>query len=322
MRLIFAGTPEFARVALEQLHGAGHEITLVLTQPDRPAGRGLQLQASAVKQFAQAQGLALAQPRSLRLEGKYREDALAAQALVEAAHADAMVVAAYGLMLPQWVLDAPVKGCFNIHASLLPRWRGAAPIQRAIEAGDAETGVTIMQMDAGLDTGDMLMAHATPIVAGDTAATVHDRLAALGGRLLLLSLQKAADGTLRPMPQPAQGATYARKVEKTEAAIDWAQSADLIVRRVRAFNPAPVAHSSLHGQSIKVWAAAACAAAPDLDLDFGTIMAVEPEGIAVAAMNSIVVLKHLQRPGGRPLAAAEFVRGCALRPGMAFDRHG
>ena len=322
MRLIFAGTPEFARTALEQLQGAGHEIALVLTQPDRAGGRGLRLQASPVKRFAQEHGLALAQPRSLRLDGKYREDAFAAQALVEAARADAMVVAAYGLMLPQWVLDAPVKGCFNIHASLLPRWRGAAPIQRAIEAGDAETGVTIMQMDAGLDTGAMLMAHATPIVASDTSGTLHDRLAALGARLLLLTLEKAAAGTLRPVAQSAQAATYANKVEKTEAAIDWAQPAPVIVRRVRAFNPAPGAHCIWHGQTLKVWAAVACDAAPGAAPDCGTIIAVEPEGIAVAAMNSIVILKQLQRPGGRALAVAEFVRGCDLRAGMAFDRRG
>ncbi len=322
MRLIFAGTPEFARTALEQLHGAGHEIALVLTQPDRPGGRGLRLQASAVKRFAQENGLAIAQPRSLRVDGKYVDDAVAAGALIKAAQAQAMVVAAYGLMLPQWVLDVPDKGCFNVHASLLPRWRGAAPIQRAIEAGDAHSGVTIMQMDAGLDTGAMLMAHATPIAASDTAGTLHDRLAALGARLLLLTLEKAAAGTLRPVAQEAQAATYARKVDKAEAAIDWAQPAQVIVRRVRAFNPAPGAHCSWHGQMLKVWAAAACDAVPGATPDCGTIMAVEPEGIAVAAMNSIVVLTQLQRPGGRALAAEEFVRGCDLRAGMAFDRRG
>ena len=322
MKLIFAGTPEFARVALEHLHSTGHEISLVLTQPDRAGGRGLQLRASAVKQFAQARGLALAQPRSLRLDGNYREDAAAARAAIEAVHADAMVVAAYGLILPQWVLDAPTKGGFNIHASLLPRWRGAAPIQRAIEAGDDETGVTIMQMDAGLDTGDLLMAHATPIVPSDTAATVHDRLSTLGARLMSLTLQKSDLGTLRPVPQTAQGVTYATKVEKAEAAIDWRQPADLIVRRVRAFNPAPGAHSRLQRQTFKIWAAAASTVAPGGNLDFGTIVAVEPEGIAVAAMNSIVVLKRLQRPGGKPLAVAEFLRGCDVRAGMAFDQHG
>ena len=194
MRLIFAGTPEFARVALEQLHAAGHEIALVLTQPDRPAGRGLKLQASSVKQFALQHALPIAQPRSLRLDGKYPEDALAARAALQAVHADAMVVAAYGLILPQWVLDIPARGCFNIHASLLPRWRGAAPIHRAIEAGDRETGVTIMQMDAGLDTGAMLLAHTTPVMASDTTGSLQDRLALLGGRLMLLALEQAATG--------------------------------------------------------------------------------------------------------------------------------
>ena len=182
MKLIFAGTPEFARVALERLHRAGFEIVLVLSQPDRPAGRGMKLQASPVKQYAVANGMPVAQPRSLRLDGKYPEDAAAAEAAIREARADAMVVAAYGLILPQWVLDAPARGCFNIHASLLPRWRGAAPIHRAIEAGDAETGVTIMQMDAGLDTGDMLVRERLAIEPDDTTGSLHDKLAALGGR--------------------------------------------------------------------------------------------------------------------------------------------
>src|SRR5438105_398514 len=181
MRLIFAGTPEFARVALARLHAAGFDIALVLTQPDRPAGRGMKLQASAVKQWAESQHIPLAQPRSLRLDGKYPDDAAAARDAIAAARADVMVVAAYGLILPQWVLDAPRLGCLNIHASLLPRWRGAAPIHRAIEAGDAQTGVTIMQMDAGLDTGDMLLAERIAIAPQDTTGSLHDKLAALGG---------------------------------------------------------------------------------------------------------------------------------------------
>ena len=196
VRIIFAGTPDFARVALERLHASGFEIALVLTQPDRPAGRGLKLQASPVKQFALAHGIPVAQPRSLRLDGKFPEDAAAARDALLAARAEAMVVAAYGLILPQWVLDLPVRGCFNIHASLLPRWRGAAPIHRAIEAGDAETGITIMQMDAGLDTGDMLFMHTTPITGRDTTATLHDRLADLGGKLIVLALNEAAAARL------------------------------------------------------------------------------------------------------------------------------
>ena len=194
MRLIFAGTPDFARIALERLHAAGFEIPLVLCQPDRPAGRGMKLQASPVKQFALGKGIAVAQPRSLRLDGKYPDDAAAARVAIAAARADFMVVAAYGLILPQWVLDAPERGCLNIHASLLPRWRGAAPIHRAIEAGDAETGVTIMQMDAGLDTGDMLLEERLPIAQTDTTASLHDRLAVLGGRLIVEALELGVCG--------------------------------------------------------------------------------------------------------------------------------
>jgi len=229
MRVIFAGTPEFARVALEQLQAAGHQIPLVLTQPDRPAGRGMKLQASPVKQWALDQNIPVAQPKSLRLDGKYPEDAEAARTAIEAAQADVMVVAAYGLILPQWALDAPRLGCLNIHASLLPRWRGAAPIHRAIQAGDAQTGVAIMQMDAGLDTGDMLLVEAVPIVhsgsAPDTTATLHDKLAALGGRMIVQALALAEAGTLAPIQQPDQGISYAHKIEKAEAAVDWRQRA-------------------------------------------------------------------------------------------------
>src|SRR5690349_13300825 len=204
MRIAFAGTPEFARIALEAIAAAGFEIVLVLTQPDRPAGRGMKLQASPVKQFAAARGWPVAQPRSLRLDGKYPEDAAAARAAILDARLDAMVVAAYGLILPQWVLDAPRLGCLNIHASLLPRWRGAAPIHRAIEAGDAQTGVTIMQMDAGLDTGDMPLRESLAI-GEDSTARLHDRLAALGGRLIVDALKQADAGTLHPQAQPAEG---------------------------------------------------------------------------------------------------------------------
>ena len=214
IRVAFAGTPEFARVALERLHAAGFTIPLVLTQPDRPAGRGMKLQASPVKQFALAQGMAVAQPRSLRLDGKYPDDAEAARTALQAAAPDVLVVAAYGLILPQWVLDWPRLGCLNIHASLLPRWRGAAPIHRAIEAGDAETGVTIMQMDAGLDTGDMLLIERLPIGPRATTATLHDELAALGGRMIVEALELAACGGLARTSQPAEGITYAHKIEK------------------------------------------------------------------------------------------------------------
>lgn len=322
LRLIFAGTPEFARVALAQLHAAGHEVVLVLSQPDRPAGRGMKLQACAVKQFALAHDLPVAQPRSLRLDGKYADDAAAAQEALVAAQADAMVVAAYGLILPQWVLDLPRLGCFNIHASLLPRWRGAAPIHRAIEAGDTETGVTIMQMDAGLDTGDMLLVKALPIAAQDTTATLHDTLAELGGRLMTDVFAQAQSGTLQPVRQPQAGITYAHKIDKAEAAIDWQDSADQIVRRVRAFNPFPGASATLRGESLKVWAAEALPGPVPAGVRFGQIMAAAPEGIAVAAMDSVVNITSLQRPGGKRLAVGEFLRGFDLQPGLLFELPG
>ena len=322
MRLIFAGTPEFARVALALLHASGHEIALVLTQPDRPAGRGLKLQPSAVKQYALDHGLALAQPRSLRLDGKYPQEARAAQQALAAAQADAMVVAAYGLILPQWVLDLSPLGCFNIHASLLPRWRGAAPIHRAIEAGDAQTGVTIMQMDAGLDTGAMLLAQAIPIEASDTTGRLHDRLAELGGRLMVQALDLAAQARLQPVAQPEAGVSYAHKIEKHEAAIDWTQSAALITQRIRAFNPFPGASAVLNGETLKIWLAGVSFDKPPVAAEFGTILAVAPVGIAVAAHDSIVNITQLQRPGGKRLGVAEFLRGFALQPGMVFDAHG
>jgi len=317
MRIIFAGTPDFARAALERLHAAGFRIPLVLTQPDRPAGRGMKMQPSPVKQFAQAQGLPLAQPRSLRLDGKYPEDAAAARDAIEAAQADVMVVAAYGLILPAWTLSAPRLGCLNIHASLLPRWRGAAPIHRAIEAGDPETGVTIMQMDEGLDTGAMLLSERMPIAAGDTAASLHDKLAALGGRLIVEALELAACGGLRPVPQPADGVTYAHKIEKAEAAIDWQQPADAIERRIRAFDPFPGATAQLGGETLKVWRAQAVmqgrgSAAP------GTIVAIDEHGIGVACGQGRLEITELQRPGGKRLGADAFLRGLPLAPGQRF----
>jgi len=330
VNVIFAGTPEFARVALERLHASGHTIRLVLTQPDRPAGRGMKLQASAVKQFALDHAMAVAQPRSLRLDGKYPEDAAAARQAIAQADADVMVVAAYGLILPQWVLDdmattlpggAPGSGkfgCLNIHGSLLPRWRGAAPIHRAIEAGDAETGVTIMQMDAGLDTGDMLLVHSVPIGAQDTTATLHDRLADLGADLVVQALDRAAAGHLQPQRQPEAGVTYAHKIEKHEAAIDWRLDAPAIARRVRAFNPFPGATTTLQGEVLKVWAAQP-APADAANPAPGTIVAVGPEGIAVAAMNSVAMLTELQRPGGKRLAVADFLRGFDVQVGMRCE---
>ena len=320
MKLIFAGTPEFARIALAKLHAAGHEIVLVLTQPDRPAGRGMKLHPSPVKQFALDHALALAQPRSLKLDGKYPEDAKAARALLDAAQADAMVVAAYGLILPQWALDVPVHGCFNIHASLLPRWRGAAPIHRAIEAGDLDTGVTLMQMDAGLDTGDMLLIEKCAVASEDTTAILHNKLAALGADLVVRALADTAAGKLKPVRQPLDGVTYAHKIEKFEAEIDWAQPADLIVRRVRAFNPFPGASTQLGGETLKVWSAGVGASLPPPTANFGSILAIADDSIDVVAINSVVSITELQRPGGKRLKVADFLRGFDLRVGMAFEK--
>jgi methionyl-tRNA formyltransferase len=316
MRLIFAGTPEFAQVAMAALHAAGHEIVLVLTQPDRPAGRGMKLQPSPVKQWALQHVVPVAQPRSLRLDGKYPEDAAAAREALLSAQADAMVVAAYGLILPQWVLDLPPKGCLNIHASLLPRWRGAAPIHRAIEAGDAETGITIMQMDAGLDTGDMLLVRAEAIRPTDTTAVLHDRLAALGGQAIVQAL--ASLDALSHQPQPTQGVTYAHKIEKAEAALDWALPAEVLARRIRAFDPFPGMTVPLPladgTETLKLWQAVAepgaSAAGP------GTVLGADASGVRVACGEGQLCLTQLQRPGGKRLNAADFLRGCPLQAGQ------
>jgi methionyl-tRNA formyltransferase len=319
VRVIFAGTPDFARVALERLHAAGVVIPLVLTQPDRPAGRGLKLQASPVKRFALEHSLPVAQPRSLRLDGKYPADAQAARQAIEAAAADLMVVAAYGLILPPWALQVPRLGCLNIHASLLPRWRGAAPIHRAIEAGDCETGVTIMQMDAGLDTGDMLLMERIPIGPHDTTGSLQDNLAGLGARLVVEAVELAACGGLKPVPQSEVGVTYARKIDKAEAAIDWSRPAGQIERRVRAFNPVPGAAASIAGETLKLWrceveASEAGGARP------GTVLRVDAAGVVVACGEGALRLTELQRPGGKRLEVAEFLRGFDLKPGMSFEQ--
>jgi methionyl-tRNA formyltransferase len=309
LRIVFAGTPEFAAVALRRLIEARFDVAMVLTQPDRPAGRGLKLQASPVKQVADARGIAVRQPRSLRLDGKFPDDAHAAQADLAAVRAEVMVVAAYGLILPAWVLAAPRLGCLNIHGSLLPRWRGAAPIQRALEAGDPVTGVTIMQMDAGLDTGPMLMSEGVPIGPQDTSATLHERLAASGARLIVEALEAAACGALHPQAQPAEGVTYAHKIDKAEARIDWRESAAVIERRVRAFDPNPGCHFDIDGETVKLWRAAVCtgfAAHP------GTFK-VDGDGLRVACGEGALDLLTLQRPGGRRIAAAAYLAGRTAR---------
>jgi methionyl-tRNA formyltransferase len=335
MNLIFAGTPEFARVALAALHRAGFEIALVLTQPDRPAGRGMKLQASPVKQFAQEKNITVAQPRSLRLDGKYPGDAAAAQALIHATQADAMIVAAYGLILPQWVLNAPRLGCLNIHASLLPRWRGAAPIHRAIEAGDHETGITVMQMDAGLDTGDMLLMEKLPIIEQDSTPALHDKLATLGGRLIVEALELAACGGLKALPQPEAGVSYAHKIDKAESAIDWQLSANAIARKIRAFQPSPGCSAVIRGESIKICAAAVCSAAYANYYEInskevnklpgaGAVLAINSDSIDVQCGRvdqapSVLRITELQRAGGKRLAAAEFLRGFALQVGERLE---
>ena len=316
MRVAFAGTPEFARVALECLHAAGVELGLVLTQPVRPAGRGMKLHASPVKEFALAHGLPLAQPRGLRLDGKFADDAAAARAALVADRPDVLVVAAYGLILPAWALGLPRLGCLNIHASLLPRWRGAAPIHRAIEAGDAHTGITIMQMDAGLDTGDMLLVEPVAIAADATTATLHDKLAALGGRLAVRALELAAGGGLVRTPQPAAGVTYAKKVDKAEAAIDWREPAAVIERRLRAFDPVPGATAVLGDEWFKCWRGVATQAAGEP----GTVLTADAGGVTVACgAASALRLTEFQRAGGRRIGAGQLLQALTLAPGMAFE---
>ncbi|NML33456.1 methionyl-tRNA formyltransferase [Paraburkholderia antibiotica] len=322
LRVIFAGTPEFAAAALAAIHRAGFPVPLVLTQPDRPAGRGMKLQASPVKRYAQEHGLAVAQPTSLRRAGKYPQEAAAAIDQLRATPHDVMVVAAYGLILPQEVLDIPRHGCINIHASLLPRWRGAAPIHRAIEAGDAQTGITLMQMDAGLDTGAMISEVRTPIAATDTTATLHDRLAQDGAQLIvdaLLELERS--GTLASTPQPADGVTYAEKIAKHEAALDWRRPADALARQVRAFDPFPGGAGTLEdGSLVKIWAAAAMTApAASGDKAPGTILEVSPEGVVVACGEGALRLTQLQKPGGKRLPVREFLAGSTLAAGQRFQ---
>jgi len=306
MRLIFAGTPDFAAAALRDLIAAGHDIGLVLTQPDRPAGRGMKLTPSAVKVVALAHGLPLFQPASLK-------DADTWQQLHDVA-AEAMVVAAYGLILPQAVLDIPPLGCLNIHASLLPRWRGAAPIQRAILAGDPETGITIMQMDAGLDTGEMLFKHAIPIEEGDTAQTLHDKLAALGGKAIVEALSALQQDQFVPEAQDDTQATYAAKLTKEEGLVDWKKSAVEIARAVRAYNPFPGAQTQWQGESLKLWMAQAL----DAEGEPGVVLAADKAGIVVACGQDALRITELQRAGGKHLTAAQFLAGNEIKPGDRF----
>ena len=317
MKIIFAGTPEFAAVALQALHQAGFEIPLVLTQPDRPAGRGMNLQASPVKQFALAHGLPVAQPTSLRLDGKYPDIAQTAHELLQATPHDVMVVAAYGLILPRSVLQIPRLGCINIHGSLLPRWRGAAPIHRAIEAGDAETGITIMQMEEGLDTGPMLLMESMPILPMDTTGGLHDKLAALGGKMIVEAMHSLEHGRLTATPQPEHGANYAAKIAKEEAHLDFSLSASVLARKVWAFNPFPAAAGMVDGVAIKFWQAAPLAvetASPP-----GQVLAANGlDGVLIACGEGVLRVDELQKPGGKRLPAVEFLKGFPLE-GRQFN---
>ena len=315
MKVAFAGTPEFARAALEQIDAAGFEVPLVLTQPDRAAGRGLRLQPSAVKAYALQHGIAVAQPRSLRLDGKYPGDAASAREALRFAQPEVLVVAAFGQLLPSWVLDLPPLGCLNIHASLLPRWRGAAPIHRAIEAGDLETGITIMQMDEGLDTGPMLCARHIEIDRDDTTATLERRLATLGGALIVEVLQDLKIGPgPTPVPQPSDGVTYANKISKDEAVIDWRLPAALIERRLRAFDPFPGATALLDREIVKCWSGrVARMAGPP-----GEVLSVSDRALRVGCGVDSLDLTELQRAGGRRLGVRDFLHGRPLRVGMKF----
>ncbi|MCU0765062.1 MAG: methionyl-tRNA formyltransferase [Burkholderiaceae bacterium] len=321
MRIVFAGTPEFAATALAAIVDAGMQVCLVLTQPDRPAGRGMKAAPGPVRRLGLERGLEVAAPRSLSLI-KGGEAAAAAHAQLRAARPDVLVVAAYGLILPQAVLDIPAglpdAGCgrltaLNIHGSLLPRWRGAAPVARAIEAGDAATGITIMQMDAGLDTGPMLMAESTPILAQDSAATLTGRLAAIGARLIVDALREGAAGRLRALPQSADGATYAPKLDKQEAWLDFTLGAEVLARRVRAFDPFPGACASRGATTLKLWRALARPGRPEALP--GTVLAAGAAGVQIACGSGALLVSELQRPGSRRMSAAEFLAGTPIAVG-------
>ena len=302
LRIVYAGTPDFAVPALDALRAAGHGIVAVYTQPDRPAGRGQSVTASPIRQRAAELGLPVEQPVTLRSEE--------AVARLRSYAADLMVVAAYGLILPPAVLEAPRLGCWNIHASLLPRWRGAAPIQRAILAGDAGTGITIMQMDAGLDTGPMLLVRPLPIGAREDAGALHDRLAALGAEAIVSAIDEWQAGRRVPVPQPSDGATYAPKIRKEEARIDWTAPAPAVDRLVRAFNPWPVAETRWQDRQLRVWAAEPVAAAPGAEP--GQVLEASGGRIVVAAGEGALNLTRVQLAGRRAMTAAEFLNAHAL----------
>ena len=311
MRIVFAGTPEFAVAPLKSLIAAGHEIAAVYTQPDRPAGRGRSLTASPVKIAAVDQRLTVVQPRSLKDPQEMGQ--------LTAYNPDVMVVVAYGLILPRSMLEIPVQGCLNIHASLLPRWRGAAPIPRAIEAGDSKTGITIMQMDTGLDTGDILLSKEIPILDTDTAGNIHDRLSELGGQAITEVLDLLASGGLSTKPQDEKGACYASKLDKSEADVDWRHPAVDLQRKVRAFNPWPVTSTCFQKKLYRIWEAGPLHEAIDGgEAGPGQIVAINEQGIHVRTGDGVLILTRMQAPGGRVLDAKTFANGQRLKIGSGF----
>ncbi len=315
MRVGFAGTPRFAVVVLEALVAAGFDVPLVLTQPDRPKGRGLKAESPPIKALAVRYGLTVLQPATLGTADS--------RAPLLALPLDVLVVAAYGLILPPAVLAWPRHGCLNVHASRLPRWRGAAPIPRAIEAGDSATAVTIMQMDAGLDTGPIVLSADVEIAPRETAGTLHDKLAAAGAQAIMAVLQRLArEGALTNTPQPAAGVTYANKLERAEAAIDWSQPSEGIDRKIRALDPVPGAATQLGGQTVKVWRAGPAAVARTDDSVPGTVIAVGKEGIDVACGLGTLRLAELQPASGKRMSASAFAAGHAVTPGSRFGASG
>lgn len=323
MRVVFAGTPDFAKKALDAILDAGYQVPLVLTQPDRPAGRGMRLTPSPVKQRAQQAGIPVCQPRSLRLDGKFPDDAQAARETLLDAAPDVMVVAAYGLILPHWTLALPKHGCLNIHASLLPRWRGAAPIHRAIQAGDTHTGITIMQMDEGLDTGDMVLVRRMPITSRHTSASLHDDLAELGAQSIVDALVQLERDGLPASPQPSEGITYAEKLSRSEATLDFSLPASELERCIRAFNPFPGATMTLAGIDgpVKIWQAQVLGHRERTDADDtggagtpqpGDVIHADQNGIDVLTGQGVLRLLELQRPGGRRQPVSAFVQGWSL----------
>ncbi len=322
LKVVFAGTPEFARVALEAVVHAGHDVVMVMTQPDRPAGRGMQLHASPVKQFAIEKNIPVIQPTSLKVSGQYGDEARDALSRLQDLDFDVMVVAAYGLILPQEVFDIAERagraGCLNIHASLLPRWRGAAPIHRAIEAGDCETGIAIMQMDLGLDTGAVIAMNRMPIAANETTATLHDALAKMGALMIVETLNRfARERSLKSAPQALEGITYAHKIMKDEAKIDWQKDAKAIDLKIRAFNPFPGA-TLLDGESvIKVWRSSLI---DDESRSVpGTIIDITQDGVQIAGGKGSILLTELQRAGGKKMSASQLAQTLGWKPGQMLN---